>query len=59
LITTSSCSRLSALNVTTYFIAPVLVPATNHIHPRRGGEATEIQRRPQISRTRATSSLSD
>src|ERR1700751_2852036 len=30
------------------------VPATNQLHPRSGGVATEIQKCPQVSRTRAT-----
>ena len=37
LITASSRSRSSVLNFTTYFFAPVPVPATNHLHPRPGG----------------------
>src|ERR1700690_2999267 len=54
LITASSRSRSSMLNFTTYFFAPVPVPATNHLHPRPGGAATEIQRCSQVSRTRPT-----
>src|SRR5208283_1711593 len=57
LISASSRSRSSALNFTTYFFAPVLVPATNHPHPRPAGAGTEIQKCHQVSRTRATSSL--
>src|SRR5271155_2908782 len=56
LITASSRSRSSMLNFTTYFFAPVPVPATNHLHPRPGGAATEIQRCSQVSRTRPTRS---
>src|SRR5208337_4273520 len=55
LISASSRSRSSALNFTTYFFAPVLVPATNHLHPRPAGAGTEIQKCHQVSRTRATS----
>src|SRR5271154_3077522 len=55
LITASSRSRSSMLNFTTYFFAPVPAPATNHLHPRPGGAATEIQRCSQVSRTRPTS----
>src|SRR5208283_3368714 len=44
LISASSRSRSSALNFTTYFFAPVLVPATNHLHPRPAGAGTEIQK---------------
>src|ERR1700722_6923286 len=55
LIIASSRSRSSAHNFTTYFFAPVPVPATNQLHPRPGGVATEIQKCPQVSRTRATS----
>src|ERR1700691_2901353 len=55
LIIASSRSRSSAHNFTTYFFAPVPVPATNQLHPRPSGVATEIQKCPQVSRTRATS----
>ena len=34
LIAASSCYRSSVLNFTTHFIVPVLVPATNYLHPR-------------------------
>src|ERR1700689_95365 len=51
-------SRSPAHNFTTYFFAPVPVPATNQLHPRPGGVATEIQKCPQVSRTRASSMTS-
>src|SRR5208337_4038331 len=54
LISASRRSRSSALNFTTYFFATVLVPATNHPHPRPAGAGTESQKCPQVSRTRAT-----
>ena len=38
----SSRSRSSPPNFTTYFFAPVLVPATNYPHPRPVGAGTEI-----------------
>src|SRR5277367_5641695 len=54
LISAASRSRSSVLNFTTYFFAPVPVPATNHLHPRPRGAATVIQKASQFSRTRTT-----
>jgi hypothetical protein len=53
----SSRSRSSALNLTTYFLTAISLPATNHLHRRIA--ATEIQKNTAPSMTPPTSSLSD
>ncbi|HKN30666.1 MAG TPA: hypothetical protein VJY34_23445, partial [Roseiarcus sp.] len=46
-------SRSSALNLTTYFLTAISLPATNHLHRRIA--ATEIQKNTIDSMTLATS----
>src|SRR5208337_4863450 len=51
-IIASSRSRSSALNLTTYFLTEISLPATNHLHRRIA--ATEIQKNTTDSMTLAT-----
>src|ERR1017187_5488477 len=53
-IKVTSCSRSSALSLTTYFLTTISFPATNHLHPCFA--ETVIQKNASDSTTRGTSS---